>query len=65
MSREFEIKIPSFGGVQVSKSKPEDNDILMDFLLQVIDKEMHQEIKDFFGQQDDIEIIFGNESLCG
>ena len=65
MPKEIEITIPSFGGIQVSRSNHEDNEALMQFLMKILDGEMHEEIKSFFEAEDDVEIIHGSESFCG
>lgn len=65
MDREIEITIPSFGGIQVSRSNHEDNESLMKFLMQVLDEEMHDEVKKFFEEENDVELLHGSESFCG
>lgn len=63
--KEIEITIPSFGGIQVSRSNHEDNEALMKFLMQVLDEEKHDEIKKFFEEENDVELLHGSESFCG
>ena len=65
MAREIEITIPSSGGIQVSRSNHEDNEALMKFLMQILDEEMHDEVKKFFEEEDDVELLHGSESFCG
>jgi hypothetical protein len=64
-SDEIEIVIPSFGGISINRSNKKVNHLLMDFLSEVVDNEIKIEIDNFFKESDDIEVIFGDESLCG
>ncbi len=65
MAKEIEIKIPSFGGIQVSRSNHEDNEALMKFLMQVLDEDMHDEVQKFFEEENDVELLHGSQSFCG
>ena len=65
MSKEIEITIPSFGGVQISRSNHDNNEALMKFLTDIMDEEMHEEIKNFFEEENDVELLHGSESFCG
>ena len=65
MDKEIEITIPSFGGIQVSRSSHKDNEALMQFLTKIMDEEMHDEIKKFFDEENDVELLHGSESFCG
>ena len=65
MAKELEITINSNGGIQVSRSNHEDNPALMKFLMQTLDEELHEEIKKFFEEEDDVELLHGSESFCG
>lgn len=65
VDREIEITIPSFGGIQISRSNHEENAALMQFLMEVLDEEMHDEVKKFFDEEDDVELLHGSESFCG
>ena len=51
MPKEIEITIPSFGGIQVSRSNHEDNEALMQFLMEVLEADTHEEIKKFFDEE--------------
>jgi predicted RNA binding protein with dsRBD fold (UPF0201 family) len=63
--REVEITIPIFGGIQISRSNHESNDALMKFLMQILDEEIHDEIRKFFAEENDVELLHGSESFCG
>jgi hypothetical protein len=39
--------------------------MLLDFLSEIVDEEKKPEISNFFKESDDVEILFGDESLCG
>ena len=65
VSREIEITIPSFGGIQISRANHEDNEALMQFLMEILDEEMHDEVRKFFDEEDDVELLHGSESFCG
>ena len=65
MPKEIEITIPSFGGIQVSRSNHEDNEALMQFLMEVLEADTHEEIKKFFDEENDVELLHGSESFCG
>jgi len=65
VDKEIEIIIPNFGGIQVSRSNHKDNEALMQFLMKIMDEEMHDEIKKFFDEEKDVELLHGSESFCG
>jgi hypothetical protein len=65
MSKEIEITIPSFGGIKVSRSNHKENEALMEFLTKLLDEEMHDEVKKFFEEENDVELLHGSESFCG
>ena len=65
MPKELEISINQNGGIQVSRSNHEDNEALMDFLTKVLDEELHEEIKKFFDEEKDVELLYGSTSFCG
>jgi hypothetical protein len=63
--KEIEITIPSFGGIQISRSNHEDNEALMKFLMDVLDEEMKEEVQTFFDEENDVELLYGSTSFCG
>ena len=65
MSKEIEITIPSFGGIQVSRSNHENNEALMQLLTDILDEELHDEIRKFFEEENDVELLHGSKSFCG
>ena len=65
MVKEIEITIPIHGGIQVSRSNHEDNEALMQFLMQVLDEEEHDDVRKFFEEEKDVELLHGSESFCG
>jgi hypothetical protein len=65
MQNEIEITLPSFGGIQVSRSNHEKNTVLMKFLLNVFDEDMHDEVRKFYDEENDVELLYGSESFCG
>ena len=65
MVNEIEIEIPVFGGIQISRSNHEKNKALMKFLIEVLDEGLHDEIRRFFEEENDVELLHGLESFCG
>jgi len=65
VSKEIEITINNNGGIQVSRSNHEDNEALMKFLLQTLEEELHDEVKKFFEEENDVELLYGSTSFCG
>ena len=65
MPKEIEITITENGGIQVSRSNHEDNEALMQFLMNTLEEELHDEVKKFFEAEDDVELLHGSESFCG
>lgn len=63
--KEIEITIPSFGGIQVERSDQDKNEALMNFLIAVLDAELHDEIREFFKDEENVELLFGSTSYCG
>ena len=62
---EIEITIPSFGGIQVSRSNHKENEALKQFLMKILDEDMHDEVRKFFDAEEEVELLHGSESFCG
>ena len=65
MVKEIEIDIPISGGIQISRSNHENNEALMKFLIDVLDEEIHDDVRRFFEEENDVELLHGSESFCG
>jgi hypothetical protein len=63
--KEFEIELPVFGGLQFSRGKKESNEALLHFLSQIVDESDRKEIERFFAEAEDVDVVLGDESLCG
>ena len=37
----------------------------MQFLMEVLEADTHEEIKKFFDEENDVELLHGSESFCG
>ena len=64
-SKEFEIILPTFGGIGFGRSNVDVNKYLLEFLSEVADGEVKKEITKFFEEVEDVEVLFGDDSLCG
>jgi len=62
---EFEITILPDGLIRFSRPDKSDAPLLCSFLSGVTSEEKIESLEEFFSSSDNIDIIFGEESLCG
>ena len=61
----MEITIQADGSLLVPRGTPDDNQFYSQLLSDMLSPEEAQDLANFFASSDDIETLFGHESLCG
>jgi hypothetical protein len=66
MSREIEISFSKrTGEIRFTRGDTEYNAMSKDILYEIVDKESRKELDAFFADSEQIEVILGDEILCG
>lgn len=64
-SKDIELEVLSTGEIRFRRNGKIVNDALVDILSGITDEKEIKKIKEFFDEMKDIEVILGDQLLCG